>query len=141
MKKTDLKNGMIYETRNGKLHYIIESTVYIHEKSSLIIDCFLCTKLNYYNDDLKHESDSDLDIVCIYDADKNIVHIEDVDWTKVPVDTKIYVKNHKGGEFIWLPKHFAKYENGKIYTFQGSRWTSENQELEAWKKGILAEHI
>lgn len=38
-----------------------------------------------------------------------------VDWTKVPVDAKVLVS--KDGEH-WEKRHFAKYENGKVFVFQ-----------------------
>lgn len=45
---------------------------------------------------------------------------EVVDWSKVPVDTKILVSNciNGAGEVIeWRKRYFAKYENGKIYAW------------------------
>ena len=40
--------------------------------------------------------------------------IVDVDWSKVPVDTKIIVS---GDGKDWYRRYFAKYENGIIYAF------------------------
>lgn len=34
-----------------------------------------------------------------------------VDWSKIPVDTSIYVSDN---EKNWFPRYFAKYENGEI---------------------------
>ena len=42
------------------------------------------------------------------------VEIVDVDWSKVPVDTKILVS--EDGE-DWYRRYFAKYEGGIIYAF------------------------
>lgn len=39
---------------------------------------------------------------------------EIVDWSKIPVDAKVLVSND-GEE--WYFRHFAKYEDGKIYCF------------------------
>lgn len=39
--------------------------------------------------------------------------INDIDWSKVPVDTKILVSDNRED---WFKKYFAKYEKGKIYT-------------------------
>ena len=39
---------------------------------------------------------------------------EVVDWSKVPVDTKVLVSDD-GKE--WIRRHFAKYEDGKVYCF------------------------
>lgn len=42
------------------------------------------------------------------------VEIVDVDWSKVPIDTKILVS---GDGKDWYRRYFAKYENGIIYAF------------------------
>ena len=44
---------------------------------------------------------------------------EAIDWSKVPVDTKILVANYDSeGEAIeWKKRHFAKYENGIVYAW------------------------
>ena len=39
---------------------------------------------------------------------------EVMDWSKVPVDTKVLVSDD-GKE--WIRRHFAKYEDGKVYCF------------------------
>ena len=39
----------------------------------------------------------------------------EVDWSKVPVDTPIYVKGGKNVE--WDPRHFAKYEDGQVHAW------------------------
>ena len=41
---------------------------------------------------------------------------EVVDWSKVPVDTKVLV-SEDGKE--WSRRHFAKYEDGKVWCFNG----------------------
>ena len=44
---------------------------------------------------------------------------EIIDWSKVAVDTKILVADFTGNDdkIIWKKRHFAKYENGKIYAW------------------------
>lgn len=42
-------------------------------------------------------------------------HIDVVDWSKVPVDTPILVKSDDN---CWYHRHFAKYEDGRIYTWR-----------------------
>ena len=39
---------------------------------------------------------------------------EVLDWSKVPVDTKVLVSND-GKE--WSRRHFAEYKDGKVYCF------------------------
>ena len=40
---------------------------------------------------------------------------EIVDWSKVPVDTKVLVSDNK---LDWEPGHFALYKNGIFYTWE-----------------------
>ena len=44
---------------------------------------------------------------------------EIIDWSKVAVDTKILVADFIGNddEIVWKKRHFAKNENGKIYSW------------------------
>ena len=42
--------------------------------------------------------------------------IVDVDWSKVPVDTKILVSDYDDTS-VWIRRYFAKYENGIVYAF------------------------
>lgn len=60
-----------------------------------------------------------------------------VDWSKVPVDTKVIVWD---GEKKYK-RYFAKYENGKIYTFENgmTSWSEEHGWLAQWKYGRIAE--
>jgi hypothetical protein len=49
-----------------------------------------------------------------------------VDWSKVPVDTPIWVWED-GCEGIKIKRHFAKFEDGKIYVWNDGKtsWTAE----------------
>lgn len=62
-----------------------------------------------------------------------------VDWSKVPVDTKIYVKNLKN-EF-WAKRHFSHCTpDGKVYAFRygTTSFTSEDG-ASSWEYAKLAE--
>lgn len=64
----------------------------------------------------------------------------ETDWSKVEVDTPILVRYVEKGE--WIKRHFAKYENGLVYTWKDSRtsWTSlYDYEVTAWRYAKLAE--
>ena len=37
------------------------------------------------------------------------------DWSKVEVDTKVLVRDWDNSE--WIPRHFAQYKDGKVYTW------------------------
>lgn len=41
-----------------------------------------------------------------------------IDWSKVPIDTPIYINLQKRG---WVPRYFSHYDNGNIYYFAGGR--------------------
>ena len=57
---------------------------------------------------------------------------EVIDWSKMPVDTKVLVS--KDGE-IWFRRYFAKYEDGKIYCFRSgaSSFSADEDDIIDWK--------
>lgn len=61
----------------------------------------------------------------------------EVDWSKVPVDTKIYVRDYENVE--WIPMYFAKYEDGRVYAWSagGTAWSCS--ETTGWEYAKLAE--
>ena len=64
----------------------------------------------------------------------------EVDWNQVEIDTPIMVKFKEDKE--WVKRHFAKYENGRVYTWKDSHtsWTSlHNDDVTAWNYAKLAE--
>lgn len=61
-----------------------------------------------------------------------------IDWSKVPIDTKILVKLQ--GDNYWDNRHFAKFENGKVYAWvNGTTSFTANGELTEWDFAKLAE--
>ena len=63
-----------------------------------------------------------------------------VDWSKVPVDTKVFIRDSDSQP--WRPRYFAKFENGKIYTWNDGRSSFTSLEPRAtswWNQGKLAE--
>ena len=65
----------------------------------------------------------------------------EVDWSKVEVDTPILVRNTEKEE--WQKRHFAKYEDGKVYTWDDgmTSWTANGEEddITSWDYAKLAE--
>lgn len=61
-----------------------------------------------------------------------------VDWSKVPVDTPILVRHFNDEK--WVKRHFAKYQNEKVYAFidGGTSWSSDNYSAN-WNYAKLAE--
>ena len=63
----------------------------------------------------------------------------EVDWSKVPVDTKILVKDFENDR--WLPRHFMMYKKGMVYAFPDgtTSFSSERKGSTQWKFAKLAE--
>ena len=62
-----------------------------------------------------------------------------IDWSKVAVDTPILVRDFE--EDVWRNRYFAKYENGKVYTWLGgaTSWSVDSGDVTDWKFAKLAE--
>ena len=63
-----------------------------------------------------------------------------VDWSKVPVDTKVYVRDSDSDP--WKPRYFAKFEDGKIFVWiNGATSFSANNfdDVVWWIQGKLSE--
>lgn len=63
----------------------------------------------------------------------------EVDWSKVEVDTPILVRDDEDGE--WLKRHFAKFEDGRVYAwvFETTSSTTPIDSAVDWKYAKLAE--
>lgn len=62
----------------------------------------------------------------------------EIDWSKVPVDTKIYVKDNIYAT-AWSKRYFAKYEKGEIYAWDDGRTSWTTVHVIPWRYGKLAE--
>lgn len=62
-----------------------------------------------------------------------------IDWSKVPVDTPILVRDSQYAE--WLRRHFAKFENDAAYAWDDGKtsWSSLSDEVVDWKYAKLAD--
>jgi len=70
----------------------------------------------------------------------------EVDWSKVKADTPIYVRDcetdSNGDEKTWVPRHFAKFENGTVYAWDdgGTSFTVKSEDsCSSWNYAKLAE--
>lgn len=61
-----------------------------------------------------------------------------IDWSKVPVDTPILVRDSQDEE--WHRRHFAKFEDGIVYAWDDGRTScsSLSDEVVDWKYAKLA---
>lgn len=72
-----------------------------------------------------------------FEAESNEVCI---DWTNIPVDTPVLVKDYQ--DHNWHKRYFAKYENGKVYTWDlgnTSRSIDNTNHITNWKYAKLAD--
>lgn len=93
----DWEDGNLYETKSGEKFLVLHNALTHYDAPNFnITDAYLLKDI----------------------LNKKFRKI--IDWSKVPIDTKILV----GGRYHELEKrHFAKYEDGKIYAWQNG-WTS-----------------
>lgn len=59
-----------------------------------------------------------------------------VDWSKVPVDTKVLVSDD-GGK--WFKRYFASYEDGRVYVWYGGGTSWSNNLTSPYNYAKLAE--
>mgnify|MGYP007007463252 FL=1 len=138
MNKSDLKNGMIYKIRNGYSFYIILNRVHrLNDKNNPDIGA-LDDILEYYYDDLTHKENRWNDIMIIKDVNGKLLwKREEIDWTRIPVDTKILVRDSDNKE--WNRRYFAKYKNGKVYTFMNNGTSWNTTLMKMWEQAKLEE--
>ena len=59
-----------------------------------------------------------------------------VDWSKVKIDTPIYVKANLEDE--WIPRYFAKYLNGDVYAWDDGKTSFTTAARVSWNYAKLA---
>ena len=86
----------------------------------------VCEVLNHFYCDLLDEQEEYISNKYYLSTIAELDFEEIIDWSKVPVDTKVIVYSELNK--VWLKRHFAKYEDGKKYVFDGgySSYTAEN---------------
>lgn len=62
---------------------------------------------------------------------------EEIDWTKVPVDTLILVKDSIGN--IWKKRYFARYECGGVYAWEDGKTSYTTDKTTLWCCAKLAD--
>ena len=149
--KRDIKPGMLVELSvhgEKELHYVTlckEGMVLVNKEGYY-------SNLKSFNDDLSRKTSDEIKITKIYDLSEYesmslefstehrelLWSIEDkIDWNKVEVDTKVLVRDRPYNE--WLKRHFAKYENGKVYVFNDGRTSWNNEGITHWEETKLWE--
>ena len=149
--KKDIKPGMLVELSvhgEKELHYVTlckEGMVLVNKEGYY-------SNLKSFNDDLSRKTSDEIKITKIYDLSEYesmslefstehrelLWSIEDkIDWNKVEVDTKVLVRDRPYNE--WLKRHFAKYEDGKVYVFNDGRTSWSSRGITHWEETKLWE--
>ena len=149
--KRDIKPGMLVELSvhgEKELHYVTlckEGMVLVNKKGNH-------TNLKNFNNYLINCLFDEIEITKVYDLNEYafsslefstenrdlLWSIEDkVDWNKVEVDTKVLVRNKPDDN--WLKRHFAKYEDGKVYVFKNGRTSWSSRGITHWQETKLWE--
>lgn len=140
MNKKDLKDGMIVKLRNETYNSILHNNILRknEDKYEIIVN------LRTYNNDMTFHGNKYLDIMKIYDPEMNLLwKRKEIDWTKVPKDTKVLVRMNKNEE--WKKCHFHSYEKNLscvYFTYDKGKtsWSSNHEyEYTPWKYCKLAE--
>lgn len=100
MNKSDLKDGMVVTIRGGQQCILIERNLF---KNNFTLNSTLFD----YNEDLTHKKNKNNDIVKVFGIGKlkELWEREEVDWSKVPVGTKVKVSDD---EIEWFNAYFIK---------------------------------
>ena len=106
---------------------------------------YVCNELNC-NDCIVSKTDECYDTISEWADEEYIEPKEQVDWSKVPVDTPILVSNNN---IDWFHCYFAKYnsEDEQVWTWLGGRtsWSVDYNRIpksadkEVWNYAKLAE--
>lgn len=129
MNKSDLKDGMVVTIRGGQQCILIERNLF---KNNFTLNSTLFD----YNEDLTHKKNKNNDIVKVFNIGKlkELWKREEVDWSKVPVGTKVLVS---ANEIDWFTSYFIK----KLSPIEDTNFYVINikGELNEWEYCKLAE--
>lgn len=136
MRKSDLKNGMIVELRNGDMCIVLDDK---------LLDTNDFTYIDIYDDNLTDDCQKELDIVRVY-KDKSMSSLEDrytknkltliwerkeVDWSKVEFGARVRVWDKADRKFEGV---FLEYKpQNTTYPFRVYIKEEEHQEYIYWK--------
>lgn len=125
MKKSDLKDGMVVEDRNNRLFMVVGDYLVGYDDWA---------RLENFNQDLICGHNEKSSIIKVYSISepmsfKQIEHYkyeilkliwerEEINWSKVEVDTKVIAISSKKQKVL---RHFAKYEEENIYLWDAGR--------------------
>lgn len=143
MKKSDLKNGYVVDLRvNGYRRVVLFDELLIDENGRYERASNLIQK---YRNDLTHRCDPNLDIMKVYNEEMDLIwEREEIDWSKVPVGTKVLVS---ANEKDWFTSYFIKKLSpiedanfyvinlkGELYQWDYCKLAEESKEKVSYKE-------
>lgn len=150
--KNDLKTGMVVECKNGFRYMVITETVDTPGglENGILISANGWLPLSKYNNDLGYGSTEvyfgcygSFSVEKVYKSDiygltamlKDANEIiwereKEIDWSKVPVDTKILVRDDEDED--WIPAYLAKYDCGVVSVWEDGGTSFTKKQTEAW---------
>lgn len=92
----------------------------------------VCNKCDFCDNDIRNDGR------CREKA-KEWANGQYVDWSEVPVDTPILVRDSE--LFAWSKEHFAKYEDETVYTWDYGKtsWSTYDGKMSSYKYAMLPE--
>lgn len=148
--KEEIEAGMLVELYNRELELTVLSLVANTKDGKVLMSNGSYITLDTFDDELNYDID-EIIIMKVYGFPLNPINVfeyttdgrdllwkrEIINWEEVEVDAKVLVRDFKHRK--WEKRHFAKYENGKIFTYRRgmTSWTAEESELMSWAYGKL----
>lgn len=112
-------------TRMGRM-------VAVEEKTGKVTSCnqITCAKCRFDSC-----SAGNCDAAALAWADAEYIEPEEVDWSKVAIDTPILVSNN---DVDWTIRHFAKYADGKVRAWVNGNTSYTTDRMFSWEYAKLA---
>lgn len=105
MQKSDLKYGIHVKLRDGSIREYYKGYFIGVEYNEL-------GYIDFYDIDLKHNTESELDIMEVFDEDNNTIwERKEIDWSKVPIGAEILFSSDgkKYTEGLFIKKDCDKF--------------------------------
>ena len=124
MKKSDLRNGAIVETRDGDKSILLFDCIYCNKSDISLISLTNGTWLSFsmYNDDLTYCYDSDFDIIKVAQSEyvgddirNHVLKRNENDWTWIRDEEK---SKYFTGKVVCIDCRNDFLTKGKIYEFK-----------------------
>lgn len=139
MNKSDLKDGMVVELRNGRKLLVMDNLLFDKKYVKEV-------ELDEFVDTLFYIGENEgFDIIKVYENARPFIETncksiwereKEIDWSKVPVGTKVLVSDYGKN---WYEHWFIKYNFDKEGEFKFKCIDIKSEQIHNWKLCRLAE--